>query len=313
MSTPRRPRAILIAGPTASGKSAFAIALARAKAGVIINADSMQVYRELRVLTARPSAHEEAAVPHRLYGHVSVLEPYSVARWLDEVDVQIAAAEADGLLPIIIGGTGLYFKALLDGLSPIPPIPDDVRAHWRAAGETWTAPDLHAELMRRDSVTGAQIRPSDRQRTVRALEVIAATGKPLAEWQAISGRPLIEAAHVAKLVVSRPRAELYERCERRFRQMIDEGALEEARQIREMQLDPALPACRALGLSALLAHVAGQMPLEEAIEMAVRDTRHYIKRQETWLRRYMIAWNNVSAQEMETEAATDFPIIDSDY
>lgn len=313
MSTQRRPRAILIAGPTASGKSAFAIAAARAMGGVVINADSMQVYRELRVLTARPSEADEAAVPHRLFGHVSVRKPYSVARWLDEVEAEIAAAEACNLLPVIVGGTGLYFKALLEGLSPVPQIPDEVRADWRAAGDTWKAEDLHAELVRRDPLTAGQIRPGDRQRTVRALEVITATGKPLAEWQAITGRPVLDGQHLAKVVIWRPREELYERSEHRFRLMIDDGGLEEAHCIGDMQLDPALPAARALGLAPLLALRAGEISLEEAITIAVRDTRHYIKRQSTWLRRYMIAWNKVSTQEMKRQCATDFPILHIDH
>ncbi|MGD9671249.1 MAG: tRNA (adenosine(37)-N6)-dimethylallyltransferase MiaA [Hyphomicrobiaceae bacterium] len=306
MSTQRRPRAILIAGPTASGKSAIAIAAAQAWGGVVINADSMQVYRELCVLTARPSQADEACVPHRLYGHVSVREPYSVARWLDQARAEISAAEAGGLLPVITGGTGLYFKALLEGLSPVPPIPEDVRAHWRAAGATWSAGELHAELKRADPQTAAQIRAGDRQRIVRALEVLTATGKPLVEWQAIGGSPALDAESVAKIVISRPREELYERCEIRFRRMIDEGALDEARLVGEMQLDPALPAARALGLSPLIAHVAGELLLEEAVAIAVRDTRHYIKRQLTWLRRYMIAWNWKTTQEMETQVATNF-------
>lgn len=309
MNTQRRPRALLIAGPTASGKSAFAIAAARANDGVVINADSMQVYRELRVLTARPSEADEACVPHRMFGHVSAREHYSVARWLDEVTAEIAAAEERGQLPVIVGGTGLYFKALLEGLSPVPPIPDEVRADWRAAGDTWKAEDLHAELVRRDPLTAAQLRPSDRQRTVRALEVITATGKPLAEWQAIEGKAVLDAGDVAKIVISRPREELYERCEYRFRQMIDEGAINEVRFVGDMQLDPSLPASRALGLAPLLAHVAGEIALDEAIKTSVQDTRRYIKRQQTWLRRYMIAWNEYFTQQTESNIAYGFPNI----
>ncbi len=310
MSIQPRPKALLIAGPTASGKSAFAIAAARARGGVVINADSMQVYRELRVLTARPTEADEAGVPHRLFGHVSAAEPYSVARWLDEVSAEIAAAEEAGLLPVITGGTGLYFKALLEGLSPVPPIPDEVRSHWRAVAETLGTDDLHAELMRRDALTAAQIRPGDRQRTVRGLEVITATGRPLAEWQAIRGRPVVDMGSVAKVVISRPRDELYERCERRFRQMIREGALDEVRRVGAMQLDPALPAARALGLAPLLAHVAGEISQEEAVSTAVRQTRQYIKRQMTWLRRYMISWSFMNTQESESQLANNFPILD---
>lgn len=209
---------------------------------------------------------------------------------------EIAAAEAVGLLPVIVGGTGLYFKALLEGLSPVPPIPVDVRGHWRMAGETWSAADLHAELTRRDPLTAAQIRASDRQRTVRALEVIEATGTPLAKWHAQKGAAVLDDDDVAKIVIARTREDLYERCDRRFQQMLDEGALEEAERMRGMQLDPALPASRALGLAPLMAQVAGEITLEEAIAASVRDTRHYIKRQRTWLRRHMITWTWIYKQ-----------------
>jgi tRNA dimethylallyltransferase len=293
MSTQTRPKAILIAGPTASGKSALALDIARARGGVIINADSMQVYAEMQVLTARPSIAEEAVVPHRLYGHVSAAEPYSVARWLDEVAREIANAVSAGALPVIVGGTGLYFKALLEGLSPVPPIPQEVRDHWREAGLAMPATELHAELRRRDAETAALLRTSDRQRIVRALEVFEATGRSLAQWQKVKGRPVLEADDAAKMVVTRPRGELYERASRRFRLMLDEGALQEAEQMARMQLSPALPAMRALGLQPLIGFAKGELTREAAIAASERDTRHYIKRQETWCRRYMMSWNDV--------------------
>ncbi|MCB1504931.1 MAG: tRNA (adenosine(37)-N6)-dimethylallyltransferase MiaA [Hyphomicrobiaceae bacterium] len=282
--------AVLIAGPTASGKSAFALALAQSKDGVIINADSMQVYAEMRVLTARPSPDEEALVPHRLYGHVSARESYSVGRWLDEVATEIAAAKSQGRLPIIVGGTGLYFNALLEGLSPIPPIPDDIRSHWRAAGAVTPAAELHAELTKRDSLTASQLIPTDRQRIVRALEVIDATGRPLAEWQKIRGQPLLAADQVAKLVIAPPRNVIYDNCERRFRHMVEQGALDEADRMRRMQLPGDMPAMGALGLSQLVACLRGEMSREAAIQAATQQTRRYIKRQLTWLNRYMISW-----------------------
>lgn len=309
-SSDRRPRAVLIAGPTASGKSAFALELAKARKGVIINADSMQVYAEMRVLTARPTAAEEESVPHRLYGHMSVAEPYSVARWLEEAAAEIAAAEMAGKLPIVVGGTGLYFKALLEGLSPIPAVANDIRERWRAAGETLTAAELHKELQRRDPLTASKLRPTDRQRLVRALEVIEATGRPLSEWQAIKGKPVIDAGRVAKLVITHDREELYERSNQRFGQMMAEGALAEAERVMHLQLDARLPAMQVLGLKSLMALVRGEIDREAAIAAASQETRNYIKRQMTWLRRHMIAWYWLRAQEMKIECDKDFPIVD---
>ncbi|MCB1519120.1 MAG: tRNA (adenosine(37)-N6)-dimethylallyltransferase MiaA [Hyphomicrobiaceae bacterium] len=310
MSRPQRPAAILIAGPTASGKSGIALAIAKARGGVVINADSMQVYRELRILTARPSRADEAAAPHRLYGHISASEPYSVARWLADVAVEIDSARSANLLPIIVGGTGLYFKALLEGLSPVPEIPREVRERWRAAGATLPAADLHAELSNRDRETAAALRPSDRQRLVRALEVIEATGTPLVAWHRIKGQPLLALADVAALVVERPREELYRRSDARFRAMVAEGALDEARHVRDMALSPELPASRALGLAPLIDHLDGRLTIDAATAVAAADTRHYIKRQATWLRRHMIAWRSVAAQEMETQLSDIFSFSD---
>jgi tRNA dimethylallyltransferase len=310
MSTRQRPSAILITGPTASGKSAFALALGHSRGGVIINADSMQVYAQLRVLTARPTTADEALVPHRLYGHVSASEPYSVARWLNDVTVALAETRASGRLPIIIGGTGLYFKALLEGLSPLPQIPDEIRARWRQAGEMREPEDLHADLTRRDPLTAAQLRPSDTQRLVRALEVIEATGRPLAEWQQIKGKPVLEPEEVAKIVVARPRDQLYQRATQRFLQMVDEGALDEAHAMQRLHLDPSFPAMRALGLAPLTAFLKHELNRRDAIAIAIRNTRQYIKRQETWLKRYNISWNWFNSQEMQNQIDIGFPIVD---
>ena len=290
------PSAIVIAGPTASGKSTVAMELAVRRNGVVINADSMQVYREIRLLTARPSPEEEARVPHRLYGHVGLAEPYSVARWLAEVAATIEGVRAVGKLPVIVGGTGLYLMALLDGLSPVPEIPSDVRAKWRAESEARSAEALFAELRARDELTAAQLRPSDTQRVVRALEVIEATGRPLAEWQKVKGIPVIARQDARLVVVSRPRQELYERSARRFDEMIVAGALEEAGRVRAMKLPDGLPGMRALGLRPLIAHLDGEATLEAAVEDAKRDTRHYIRRQSTWINGRMIAWEGHFAQ-----------------
>lgn len=306
----KRRRAIFIAGPTASGKSALATAIAKACGGTVINADSMQVYGELRVLTARPTQADEEAVAHRLYGHVSLRDSYSVARWLADVKAAVGEARERGSIPIIVGGTGLYFMALTRGLSPVPPIPDHIRRYWRQAGLELSAAELHQELCRRDPLTAGRLRESDRQRIVRALEVIEATGTPLAHWQEKPGTPMFAPEDFLGLVVDLPRAELYARAEARFERMIAEGALEEAAAVRAMQLDDSLPATRALGLAPLMAHLDGRMSLEEASGVARRDTRHYIRRQLTWLRRNMIAWKWLKTQEMEEITRSGFSLID---
>jgi tRNA dimethylallyltransferase len=286
---------VLIAGPTASGKSALALDIARRFGGVIINADSMQVYAELRILTARPDADDEAAAPHRLYGHVPAARAYSVGRWLDDVRLQLQTARDDGLLPVIVGGTGLYFKALTEGLSPVPEVPAEVRARWRQAGEATTAPELHRLLAERDPLTAAGIRAADLQRIVRALEVLEATGRALAEWQRIPGIPLLPPDRAERLVVEIDRERLYARADTRFHRMVETGALDEVRGLMALGLDTALPAMRALGVEPLARHLAGELTLADAIEQGQRDTRHYVKRQLSWLRRYMVAWKRISA------------------
>ncbi len=292
MSAPAS-RPILIAGPTASGKSAFALAIADRVGGVIINADSMQVYAELRILTARPSHVDEQRVPHRLYGHVSVLEPYSVARWLEDVEGVLAEVQAQGLRPIIVGGTGLYFKALTEGLSPLPHIPPDVRHRWRARAQTAPPGGLHDELHQRDPVMAVRLAPGDTQRITRALEVFDGTGKSLAHWQVIRGTPLVPLEASVKLLVDRSRQELNARADGRFDAMIAEGAIDEVRTV--LSLDPPkdAPALRALGLQQLADMLAGRISIEAAAVLSRIATRQYIKRQQTWLKRHMIAWNIV--------------------
>lgn len=285
---------ILIAGPTASGKSAIGLRLARRLNGVIVNADSMQVYADMAVLTARPESADELAVPHRLYGHVSARENYSVARWLKDAQRVLGEIEQLGQRPIFVGGTGLYLNALTQGLSPMPEIDSEVRAYWRAEAVGRPPGELHAELVRLDALTASRIRPSDPQRIVRALEVIQSTGRPLVHWQADAGTPLLPAGSWRGLVVAPERAQLNARADARFDQMMATGALEEVRRLREMQLDPELPAMRALGVAPLIEHLDGSMSLEAAAEVAKTQTRQYIKRQLTWLKRYMISWKWIS-------------------
>jgi tRNA dimethylallyltransferase len=295
----RAPDAVLIAGPTASGKSAVALHVAETCNGIVINADSMQVYDEMRVLTARPTPADEARVSHCLYGHVPAREAYSVARWLEDAAGALAEARHAGRLPVIVGGTGLYFKALLEGLSPIPAIPGSIRAHWREEAARRGAPALYELLRERDPETAARLHPTDTQRLLRALEVLEATGRPLAEWQALPGAPLMSRERTVRLVLAAEREDLYRRCDARFEAMIAGGGLEEAARMRALGLAPTLPAMRTIGLRALMAVVAGEMPLDLARQQAQMETRRYVKRQMTWIRKNMISWKLISTKQME--------------
>lgn len=309
--TARDDKPILIAGPTASGKSALALAIAERYDGVVINADSMQVYANLPILTAQPSADEKARVPHRLYGHVLPSEPYSVARWIADCEREIAAAREQGKRPVIVGGTGLYFKALLEGLSPVPEIPADIRDHWRANAATWPIEQLHAALAVRDPVMATRLMPTDCQRITRALEVIEATGRSLADWQREPGRPVLDASATVRLVVTRPRDEIVARCDARFDQMVATGALDEVRRLLALSVPRDLPVFGALGVRPLVAFLEREMALDLAIEQGKQQTRQYVKRQETWLRRYMMSWISIAKQQMESYIGDVFAIIDS--
>lgn len=283
-------RAVLIAGPTASGKSALALAIAERFVGTVINADSMQVYRDFRVLTARPAKEEEARVPHLLYGHVDAAENYSVGRWMADAVRALAEAEAEKRLPIFVGGTGLYFKSLLQGLSDMPPVPAEVRARVRAEARDVSAPVLHARLAQRDLRMAKALRPADRQRVIRALEIFEATGRSLAEWQQSPGKPLIEASDTLPVFLAVERAELRARIDTRFDEMLSNGALDEVRGLVARKLDPTLPALKAHGAPALSRHLLGEISLEEASSSGKTDTRKYAKRQETWFRHQMKDW-----------------------
>ncbi len=289
-------QAIVIAGPTASGKSAFALELAARRAGMIINADSMQVYRELRVLTARPDPQEEARAPHRLYGFRPGGQPYSAGQWLDDAAQALAEARQRGLVPIFVGGTGLYFKALLEGLSPVPEIPDDIRSYWRERARIEPAPALHGLLAERDPAAAARLRPSDTQRIARALEVVEATGRSLTQWQREEGTPLLDARYTETYVVWPDRAEVYRACEARAVAMIEAGAVEEVAELLRQGLDPALPVMRAIGVRPLGAYLRGEIDLDTARARLLIETRRYAKRQLTWLRRNMISWNWVKPE-----------------
>jgi tRNA dimethylallyltransferase len=303
-------RAILIAGPTASGKSAAALALAEQHGGVIINADSMQVYSDLRILSARPTDEDEALAPHALYGFVPAANAYSVGQWLGDVKGAMADAARQGRMPIITGGTGLYFKALLEGLSPVPDIPDDIRGHWRELAREKDAEDLHSLLRARDPQMAARLRPSDPQRVIRALEVLDATGRSLAEWQSEPGEPLLREEQVVRVFVEPPRETLYERIDKRFDTMLEEGALEEVKSLAEQKLDSGLPAMRALGVKSLLALLNGDIERDEAIDRAKTETRRYAKRQLTWAKSNMIAWNRVFVKDSESMLAKIVSFID---
>jgi tRNA dimethylallyltransferase len=289
-------RAVLIAGPTASGKSALALRLAEKLGSTIVNADSMQVYRDLRVLTARPSPEDERRVPHRLYGHVDAAVNYSTGQWLRDVGEVLRELEAEGRMPILVGGTGLYFKALTAGLAAVPPIPADIRENVRAGIQSEGAPALHAELARIDPLTAGRLMPNDRSRIARALEVMLATGRSLTDWHRNGLPPSIDAGKAAKVFVICERKELVARIERRFAAMLKAGALDEVRALSRRRLDPSLPAMKAHGVPWLIRHLNGEISLEEAEAGAVMDTRRYAKRQLTWFRNQMPGWSWLPAE-----------------
>lgn len=290
-------RALLIAGPTASGKSALALALAERLQGTVINTDSMQVYRDLRIITARPTAEEEAGMPHLLYGHVDAVENYSTGRWMTDAVRALKEVEAGGRLPIFVGGTGLYFRALTRGLSDMPPVPAEARARVRGEAEGVETPALHARLAKADPQTAARLRPSDRQRILRALEVFAATGRSLSAWQEKPGVPMLRPDEVRAVFLSVEREELRRRIAARFDAMLEAGALAEVRALAARKLDPSLPAMKAHGVPWLMRHLRGEISLEEAAAGGKADTRKYAKRQETWFRHQLKEFEWIEPQQ----------------
>jgi tRNA dimethylallyltransferase len=287
----RRPTAILIAGPTASGKSAAALMLAERLAGTVVNADSMQVYRELPILAAHPAPAERDRAPHKLYGTIPAAEAYSVGRWLNDAREAIDAAEAEGRVPILAGGTGLYFKALQEGLAPVPDVPSEIRSLWRDRAAMLGAEALHRELDVRDPAMAARIPPTDSQRIVRALEVVDATSISLAEWQGAAAAPVLAPEGVVRLVIAPERAPLYAAIDARFDSMVEAGAIEEVGALLALGLDPGLPAMRAHGVRELAGYLLGRTSRAEAIAKAKTETRRYAKRQMTWLKRFMWDWD----------------------
>lgn len=300
--------AVLIAGPTASGKSALAVDMASrlrsaGREPVIINADSMQVYAVLRVLTARPDDADLEQFPHRLYGHVPPAEAYSTGRWLGEVAAVLEETRRAGRYPIFAGGTGLYFKALTEGFAAIPEIPEDIRQRWRERLKAEGAVALHCELAARDPVTAKSLEPADAQRIVRALEVFEATGRSIAQWQHTGqAEPALPAVRTVRLAVLPDRALVYRHIEERFDRMVDAGALNEVERLLALDLDPDLPAMKAIGVKELGDFLADRASLDEAMAQAKTRTRQYAKRQMTWMRNQMADWDWVDPEQTGTDS-----------
>jgi tRNA dimethylallyltransferase len=305
----RSLQAILIAGPTASGKSALALALAQRLGGVIVNADSMQVYRDLRVITARPTPAEEALAPHVLYGHVDAAERYSAGAWCVDAGAALAAAALAARPAIVVGGTGLYFETLTKGLAAVPPIAEGVRAAVRARLEAQGTVALHAELARADPVMAQRLMPGDRSRIARALEVVLATGRSLSDWHREGTPPAVDAASAIRVFLQPDRVELQRRIETRFAAMLAAGALDEVRALAARGLDPALPAMKAHGVPWLIRHLKGEITLADAAFGGVRDTWRYTKRQATWFRNRMPGWSWSEPQAAEALILGEIPRI----
>nr|WP_249811548.1 tRNA (adenosine(37)-N6)-dimethylallyltransferase MiaA [Bradyrhizobium sp. 149] len=282
----------------------MALELALATGGVVINADSMQVYGDLRIITARPTHGEEARVPHRLYGHVDAAVNFSAGAWVSDAAKALEEAKAEGRLPIFIGGTGLYFKALTAGLSAVPPIPPEVREDVRARLERNGVEALRAELARRDPQAAARLNPRDRTRIARALEVVEATGRSLLDWHHEGQPPLLSRDSFRAVFLAPERDELYARIDARFDAMLDAGALNEVERLAARNLDPLLPAMKAHGVPALIRHLRGDLSLEQAATVGRADTRHYAKRQFTWFRHQLPEFEWVKPQEARGWLAT---------
>ncbi len=294
------PRIWLIAGPTASGKSALALRLAAATGGEIVNADSMQLYADLRILTARPTPDEEAQAPHHLFGIADGADGWSVGRWVRAAGVVLTEIAARGRDTIVVGGTGLYFRAMTVGLAEIPQVPTQVRAQAGAEYDAMGEMDFRGRLGAVDPVAAARITPGDRQRLVRAWEVYAATETPLTDWQT-SGSPALEPGSWRAVALEPLRAALYARCDARLARMAQAGALEEAARLVARNLDADLPLMKAVGLREFAAHLRGEATLAQAIAVAQQETRRYAKRQTTWMRGQMADWPRLAATEPEEQ------------
>ena len=298
-------RIVLIAGPTASGKSGCAIKIAQALDGEVINADSMQVYKELELLTARPDEESVKQVPHRLYGSQTGAKAFSVGEWLEVAGRAIEHVWGNGKLPVVVGGTGLYFKALEEGLSSIPDIPTDIRSRWRERLAVDGAEALHEELIERSPKEAAITRPSDGQRIVRALEVLEATGKPPSAFHDRASASILKDVDVVRLVVMPERGQLYAQCDARFEQMVASGALEEVRNLLSLDLNPNLPIMKAIGVRAFADVLNGTCNIEDAIARAQKETRNYAKRQMTWARNQMTHWRFLASSQEAAQWCLD--------
>ena len=297
----RRPAAVIVAGPTASGKSALALDLAEAFDGLVINADSMQVYRGLRVLTARPDKAATERAPHALYGVLAPDDPCSAGRWRKMALRQIESAHRAGRLPILVGGSGLYLRALELGLSPIPPIPTEIHKAAMQRHRELGGPAFHAALAERDPAVAARLNPRDQFRLIRAWEVLEATGRSIGKWQRMAGQPGLSYRRL-RFVTLPPRDQLYDNCERRFEAMMEAGAPNEVRRLLERRLDPELPIMKAVGVRELGHFLAGEWGAERAVMAAQQKTRNYAKRQVTWLRNQMLAGTQEQYAELVASA-----------
>lgn len=286
--------AILIAGPTASGKSGIASRLAKALDGLVINADSMQVYRDLSIITARPNSGETAQVPHVLYGTVDGAVNYSVGHYLKDAEGALERARKEGRIPIFIGGTGLYFKSMLEGLSAIPPVPDEVRGFVRALAEKLGIQGTHAYLAMRDPEGARRLNPADGLRVQRAIEVWEATGRPISEFHGLRTPGLLSQARTINVFLNPEREALRHIIDRRFEAMMEAGAIDEVDALRRRNLDPMLPVMRAHGVPGLIDYLGGRCSLDDAVARGQADTRRYSKRQFTWFRHQMPSWDWVS-------------------
>ncbi|WP_082827092.1 tRNA (adenosine(37)-N6)-dimethylallyltransferase MiaA [Pseudovibrio sp. WM33] len=289
----KRPVAVLIAGPTASGKTALSIQLAKELNAWVVNADSMQIYSDLHILSARPSVEEESQAPHYLFGHVPSDQPYSVMNWLTEFEELLSDARQSGRPLVVVGGTGLYFRSALEGLSLMPDIPEDVRQHWRVFSQDAAAGALHNALGERDQIMADRLHPSDTQRIVRALEVIEGTGKSLSVWQNERSTPLLSTDESVRVVLSPDRKVLHDRIHRRFDLMVEQGAVEEACALWVKGLDPNLQVMKAIGVKQLAEAAQGLTSMDWAVEKAKTETRRYAKRQSTFFRGQLSTWQNI--------------------
>lgn len=300
---------IILSGPTASGKTDLALYLAQKIPAVIINCDSKQLYKEIPIITAQPSKEEQAAAPHKLYGCISASEHCSVGRWLNLVKTEIDNAHNEQKNPILVGGTGMYIKALLDGLPEMPQISNDTKQESLKILQQSGSVEFHKKLCDIDPEIAKKLQPNDDVRTLRAYQMFKQTGKSLLYWQQQKAEGLYPDADYLKFFLSPPREKVYENCNIRFHKMLENGVMDEIKKLSDMHLNPLLPAMKSHGVPELLAYQKGEMSLDEATRIAQRNTRHYIKRQLTWFRHQMtdtIALDNKDAYEISSKHVSDF-------